>query len=527
MARFAPSVAYLRRTGRGLEKGKRFMATKITRRFSPDVLQRRAKILVAAPLLLLGAMFMQSRIDPQVKELHKDETDFAQASGDLNNEFLLLPLLGFREAAAGLLWVRCDEFFHSGDYDAILPLVRMITKLDPHADNVYVTGAWHLAYNFTDSSERSDRRYIAPSQALLDEGIRNNPAIPDIKFEKGWQNFDKIKDYTTAAKAFQMAIAGPKGDEKSVSKDSDDYPYAAPLKTLHVLAHTYIRMGRIPDAIAEWDRALARSETELKKKPDDYSLKQMHSAEKHNREETLQRYYDRYTSLPHSPNFKSANGQPDYPFIYHQVKGKPRPFDLAFKTHIDVVRPKVFKIGGQFNGADGARVDLRVTDWDYKERPIGMTLNTFDVDSGQTILVDALSERKNKFEREIDMSKDPKMYSFTGEYYRITLSYNTRTSSPHLQDRYGWSGEGLTDANPAHVIYDRREGQMATKAIEGEGGEGAVWDGKTLPWPQYGQPLRMVKVTYKVSRDQVEGRKPITDADIVANEPIADTVANR
>ena len=70
--------------------------------------------------------------------------------GGLNNEFLLLPLLGFREAAAGLLWVRCDEFFHSGDYDAILPLVRLITWLDPHADNVYVTGAWHLDYNFTD-----------------------------------------------------------------------------------------------------------------------------------------------------------------------------------------------------------------------------------------------------------------------------------------------------------------------------------------------------------------------------------------
>ena len=34
-----------------------------------------------------------------------------------------------------------------------------------------VTGAWHLSYNFTDSSERSDRRYIPPAMQFLREGI--------------------------------------------------------------------------------------------------------------------------------------------------------------------------------------------------------------------------------------------------------------------------------------------------------------------------------------------------------------------
>src|SRR5690349_9477185 len=162
----------------------------------PAATVKRSGILFAAAVvLLIGAGFMQRAIDPQRLEYHKGEGNSTIAYSGLNNEFLLLPLLGFREAAAGLLWVRCDEFFHSGDYDAILPLVRLITWLDPHADNVYVTGAWHLAYNFTDSSERSDRRYIAPSQALLEEGIRNNMNISDIKFETGWQRYDKIKDF--------------------------------------------------------------------------------------------------------------------------------------------------------------------------------------------------------------------------------------------------------------------------------------------------------------------------------------------
>ena len=141
------------------------------------------------------------------KQLHENEASASAALGGLNNEFLLLPLLGFREAAAGLLWVRCDEFFHSGDYDAILPLVRMITWLDPHADNVYVTGAWHLAYNFTDVSERSDRRYIAPSQPCWTKASRTTRIFPDIKFEKGWQNYDKIKDYRRAPnRRFKMAM---------------------------------------------------------------------------------------------------------------------------------------------------------------------------------------------------------------------------------------------------------------------------------------------------------------------------------
>src|SRR5882724_4467823 len=141
------------------------MASNSTR--YPQEIARRLPVLAGAAVVFLAlAMFMQKTIDPGRLEYHSKENvkNTGAAIGGLNNEFMLLPLLGFREAAAGLLWVRCDEFFHSGDYDAILPLVRLITWLDPHADNVYITGAWHLDYNFTDSTERSDRRYIAPAE---------------------------------------------------------------------------------------------------------------------------------------------------------------------------------------------------------------------------------------------------------------------------------------------------------------------------------------------------------------------------
>src|SRR5579862_6003196 len=105
--------------------------------------------------LAVGVVFTQRRLDPMIHEMHKGErTVFA----GLSNEFILGPMLGLQEAVAGALWVRADEFFHEGDYDAILPIVRLVTWLDPHQLDVYITGAWHLAYNFTDANERSDRR---------------------------------------------------------------------------------------------------------------------------------------------------------------------------------------------------------------------------------------------------------------------------------------------------------------------------------------------------------------------------------
>ncbi len=494
------------------------------KKFPSGVQARRQKALPIVFVLLLFAMFMQSRIDPMAREMRQEEDLFITATGSLNNEFMLLPLLGFREAAAGLLWVRCDEFFHSGDYDAILPLVRLITWLDPHADNVFITGAWHLAYNFTDSSERSDRRYIIPAHELLKEGIRKNPRIPDISFELGWQNYDKTKDFSAAIAAFQKSI------NTIPWKGSDDYPYGAPLKTHHILAHAYTKLGRIPDAMMEWKRALQRSTEQLEKDPKSFTFKSMHSAEERNLAMLAQRFADRYTATGHSP----TNPTP-YPAVLIPPPGTdktPRPWNMSFRPIVLSVRKNVLKMAGRINMADGARVDIRLTDWEYdlkeKERRKNIStkmLERFDVDSATTIMQESISVRKNKYEREIDMSKDTKMYSFKNKskLYRVVVSFNPRATSPHVQDRHGYSGEGLID-RPEVIEYDRRPEFMGTKLIDGQGGEGPVWDGKTIPDEKnikdekYGQPNRMLKVTLKLSEQQIFGLKPISAKDIVPNE---------
>ena len=490
-----------------------------TKKYDPDGLKRRNPLLAGVVVLLAAAGFMQSKIDPDQRKMQGNQANTAKAFGGLNNEFLLLPLLGFREAAAGLLWVRCDEFFHSGDYDAILPMVRLITYLDPHADNVYVTGAWHLSYNFTDSSERSDRRYIVPAMTFLREGVVNNPNIPDIKFELGWENYDKVKDFVTAEAAFKDAIAGPHGDGTGVP-GTDDYPYAAPLRMTHILAHTYEKQGRIPEAIAAWDKALERCNKDIKENKDPskmFTFHSLHDAEKHNRDEDLQRWRDRYTASGHDASVNPTN----HPGVLGLAVGQPpKVWDLVFKPQIDVTRPKVFKVRGQINMADGGRIDVKLTDWDYVEKPADQIQEKFSVDPTQTILMDSISIRKNHFEREMDMSKDPKMYNFSQPYYRIALTFNPRTTSPHIQDRFGYSGEGMTDSDLSHITLDptKTREPIGTKFIEGQGGDGPIWDGATVPWGKFGQPTRMLRVVFKVSKAQLLGNGAITDKDIVKNE---------
>ncbi|MDE2125346.1 MAG: hypothetical protein KGJ62_02020 [Armatimonadetes bacterium] len=478
------------------------------RRLPAVTLQRSRMMAPVLVALFACTIFLQHRVDPTVYKLHHEEQSVGLWGNGLNNEFMLLPLLGFREAAAGLLWVRADQFFDSGDYDAILPLVRLITWLDPHDENVYVTGAWHLAYNFTDSEERSDRRYIAPAMALLDEGIRNNETIPDVKFEKAWQCFDKVKDYAEAEKDFKLAI------NTKPYPGSADAPYGAPLHDLHELAHAYEREGRIPEALDEWNQSLERSAAMLKVTPTDTATQQLRKAEEHNYSINLQRYYDRYTTINHDHVNPTK-----YPAVFMPAVGSPKPsqWDVDFQPHIDVIRPKVFRIHGRFNTADGSRVWVRIEDADYKPKDIRGPLNTFQVDPNQTVLIDSISVRKARFDREMDMSRDPKMYSFSEPTYKIVLWYDARASSPHLLDRFGWSGEGMTDNDPRDIRIDSDPDLMGTKFIDGGSGTGPNWDGKTIPWGVFGQPDRLIMVTYQIDMAQVNGLKPITDADRIPN----------
>ncbi len=464
-----------------------------------SVATRRKLIMALAPLFLLTVL-MQHIMDPKIAEIHKGEhTVFS----GLSNEFILGPMLGLSQAVAGLLWIRADEFFDSGDYDAILPLVRMVTWLDPHEIDVYITGAWHMSYNFTDSDQRGDRRYIPAAQKLLEEGYENNPTVYDIPFEIGWESSDKMKNYIRAEKWFRIATTLKSQDSSGHATKS------APIFVWHQLAHSLEHQGRIKEALAVWQQALAISNAKLKLNPKDFSTRNLRDTEEHNWEINLKRLYSRYT---HEINFaidrkmtKSFNPQtgqpyPDDAYIYTKgpEAGKPRPaatanpWNCAFNCHPVFIQPKVLMPNGQFNVGNGARVTIEL--FDYGWHPEKLKHFTFDIDESQTIMWDQHSVINGKWGRKIDMSRDPTMYSFSRPYYWLVFYFDPRQTSPFIQDKFGWSGEGMTDK---HYLW-------------------------TVKSPIPGAPTdRILQKVYKISRAQVLGLEPITEKDVVPNAVFA------
>src|ERR671932_299656 len=96
--------------------------------------------LLAAALAGLVAVIvvLQAGVDPPRRPPAIEPQNFKKAiskqvgPSTLPFEYTLGAVSGFRQVIAGLLWVRADSFFHQGNYDAILPLVRIITRLDPN-----------------------------------------------------------------------------------------------------------------------------------------------------------------------------------------------------------------------------------------------------------------------------------------------------------------------------------------------------------------------------------------------------------
>lgn len=446
-------------------------------------------IAVALALFLPIALLQTKLIDPLRGQYFPGGRNTGEAAKVLPIEFALGAATGFREAIAGLLWVRTDEFFHNGDYEAITPMIRIITWLDPHQTDVYQTGAWHMDYNFTDSSQRSDRRYIPLAIALMREGIENNPTDPDMQMDLGSTHyFRKIADFPRASDAFrsgqkvvdmlQAASARDPGDSDLRQQAQEA---ARTVTTLgHGLAHSLEAEGDIPGAIKQWQYCVAAHQANLNNG----------IGKDHGEEQSL------------------TNAQKNLNEMQLRAKWRPRdaktPIDLKFSAQLVRVRPKVFRVQGTMNAigskgfvletgqaqwvpTDGCRVEIRLEDQGYKMKPISsFSLSSLNLDNSVTIMQDAASERGGKFFKEIDMSQDPTMYSFTAPRYTVTLWFNPANPNdcpPQVQDRIGWHGEGMTDAKYLDVT-------------------GVVPDDTTAPV----RGLRQIKKTFTLTREDILGQ---------------------
>lgn len=409
---------------------------------------------------------------------------------DLPVQFFGAAALGLREATASLLWVRADEFFHTGQYEAILPIVRLVTWLDPQQIEVYTTGAWHLDYNFVDSEERSDRRYIPPAVRLLEEGVENNPGIYNLYFELAWTH------YFQKAKKYDKAIYWMKRAQDKVARDvNTGKVIPRPAYVARMLAHCYEKAGMFDECEAQWKRCM--SEAAAARTAADSTSYQEEIIARKNLGLFLLRRGWRYGDLAaYERGIKViddiVNMDPVQKRALEAAKASlarwkatgivPRdvkpPVDVNFKVAWKRVKSKVIRIKGSADMAaveeyrnlesepytnyyasnvkrpvyardkfrNGARLKIMLVDYDYDFWNLPEPKYfSWDIDRSQTVMWDDTAIHNGKFDILIDMSKDPQIYPFAKDKYKLVIWLNPQESADFIQDRIGWKGEGMTD----------------------------------------------------------------------------------
>ncbi len=377
------------------------------------------------------------------------EKNFSPRKGDLrglSGDQLLVALAGFREMIAGILWVRADTYFDQGNYDAILPIIRLVTMLDPRQIDVYATGMWHIGYNFTDEQSRSDRRYIPSALALGSEGARNNDYTYELFFETGWLWYHKIDDnYGKAVEWWKEA------------QEREDMQTARK----NILTMALLRDGKLEEGLALYNTLLTDAEKKMSDATNqDFQIRQNRDTLESNMDNLLVRMAQR--------GYFARKGGYEKEWKYDTDP----PYDVGFSAQVVVEDRKILRVEGTWNVQPvGTRIRIVLRDamdvndpgfvaagmdWDSK--------STVDLDPEKdvTFMQDGLFVKNQAFYRRIDMSRDPTMYPFTKEKYFVEFYYNPRSAPPHIQDRFGFSGEGMGDKN--YLNTEIREGQRVVYA---------------------------------------------------------------
>lgn len=416
---------------------------------------------------------------------------------ELPGQFIAASFTGFRQVIAGALWIRADDFFHRGQYQAIIPLVRMVTWLDPHDIDVYTTGAWHLDYNFVDEANSlSDKRYIPAAVALMKEGIRNNPETWDLYFELGWTHYsrkllDEQKALYYIAQACKHNSVDPNTGEESSRPEYVD----------RMLAHELEKVGRFDDAIKQWyvaKRAIRKAMLANKKHPGsggyadqgslilcdrNLSLLLMRLGWRYGRMDDYEKGLKIAESVSGDPAWVEATKSARQDF--ERRKGKKwvgdaqKPLNTNFQVSWLRVAPQVIIIKGKVNiipaseykglaseafthwyaknatsdaarsqgFRDGSRVYWRLEDYDYKMPDLQSF--SWKTDLSKTVAWGDIYVGGGSFSSRIDMGdpRDREMYPFKAKKYKLTvwLSSIDPGIPDYVQDRVGWKGEAFSD----------------------------------------------------------------------------------
>lgn len=128
----------------------------------------------------------------------------------LPDERFAVPLsLGYREAVAGVIWVRLLAYFGEehevrGDFRHLEPYLLTITELDPYFYRAYYLGSVYALYNGT-LITRSDVEF---SIRILERGLRYFPNDGNLHYWLGFQYHFELPAFVGADEAERVRRIG-------------------------------------------------------------------------------------------------------------------------------------------------------------------------------------------------------------------------------------------------------------------------------------------------------------------------------
>lgn len=118
--------------------------------------------------------------------------------------------LGYYSLLADVYWTRAVQYFGehhingTQHYELLYPLLEITTDLDPNLIVAYENGSIFLSQHQPDGAGEPDH-----AVALIEKGIRNNPAYWRLYFTLGFIHYTDRHDYTAAQQAFEKGSEVP------------------------------------------------------------------------------------------------------------------------------------------------------------------------------------------------------------------------------------------------------------------------------------------------------------------------------
>ena len=122
------------------------------------------------------------------------------------------------------LWERTDTYWHRGEFERCIALMRLITRIDPHDIQAYDDGAWLMQNQLRDDE----------AEAFLREGLGWNHDSYDLYFSLGYFYYNRLR-FDEATRYLETAVT-----------------FEVPHFVWHQLAHANEQAGRTGDALCIW-----------------------------------------------------------------------------------------------------------------------------------------------------------------------------------------------------------------------------------------------------------------------------------